>query len=64
MQAKKRAMEEGTTLTDILVQGLKARLDRSRVVRELPVSHASGGLAQGVSWDRLEAAGDQEENHR
>ena len=43
-------------MTDILVQGLKARLERSKLVRSLPVSTASGGLAQGVSWDRLEAA--------
>ena len=55
-QAKKRALEEGTTMTDILIQGLKARLERSKLVRSLPVSTASGGLVQGVSWDTLEAA--------
>lgn len=56
IQAKKRALEEGTTMTDILVQGLKARLERSHQARVLPVSTASGGLVRGLAWDRLEAA--------
>lgn len=43
-------------MTDILVQGLKARLERSHQARVLPVSTASGGLVRGLAWDRLEAA--------
>ncbi len=55
-QAKKRALAEGSTLTELLVQGLKQRLERYQPDRSLPISRASGGLADGVSWDRLEAA--------
>ena len=55
-QAKKRALEEGTTMTDILVQGLKARLERTTLARVLPVSKFAGGLASGVAWDSLVAA--------
>jgi hypothetical protein len=63
-QAKKKALEEGTTLTDILVQGLKARLERNQLARTLPVSKARGGLASGVDWDRLEAAEPEGETYR
>jgi hypothetical protein len=63
-QAKKRAAAEGTTLTDILVQGLKARLEKSKPDRVLPISTASGGLKKGLRWDKLEAAEPEEELYR
>jgi hypothetical protein len=63
-QAKKRALEEGTTLTDILVQGLKARLERIQLARALPVSKFSGGLAEGVEWDTLIAAESEGDGYR
>lgn len=63
-QAKKKALEEGTTLTELLVQGLKARLERNQLARTLPVSKASGGLARGVAWATLEAAEPDGESYR
>ena len=63
-QAKRRALEEGTTMTDILVQGLQARLERTHPDRELPVSKAEGGLQRGVSWARLQAAEAEGELYR
>lgn len=63
-QAKRRALEEGSTLTDLLVQGLKARLEQSHIARVLPVSKAFGGLVDGVSWGDLEAAEPDGDWHR
>lgn len=59
--AKRRALGEDTTLTDLIVQGLKARLARGSAPGSLPISTAAGGLCPGVSWDRLGAA---EETYR
>jgi hypothetical protein len=58
--AKLRALQEGTTLTELLVQGLQWRLEKAGVVRALPVSRAGGGLCPGGSWDDLDRA-DQED---
>jgi hypothetical protein len=63
-QAKKRALEEGTTMTEILVQGLRARLERTQLARVLPVSKAAGGLVQGLEWARLEAAEPEGDRYR
>ncbi len=63
-QAKRRALEEGTTLTDLIIQGLKARLERAREYGPLPVSGVSGGLCQGVTWEALEAAEGSGETYR
>jgi len=63
-EAKRRALAEETTLTDLIVQGLKARLARGSARGSLPTSTAGGGLCPGVSWDRLEAYGDAGEAHR
>jgi len=52
-EAKMRALQEGSTLTDLLVQGLKQRLEASSVIRELPVSAATGGLCAGSDWFAL-----------
>lgn len=56
LKAKRQALEEGTTLTDLIVQGLKARLDKKPALGPLPVSLAQGGLVPGVSWMDLEPA--------
>jgi hypothetical protein len=56
LKAKRQALEEGTTLTDLIVQGLKARLDKKPALGPLPVSAAQGGLKSGVTWVDLEAA--------
>lgn len=64
LRAKRRALEEGTTLTELIVQGLKARLEREALPGELPVSRASGGLCPGVSWESLAAAEDGAEAYR
>ncbi|MFQ3579326.1 MAG: hypothetical protein SNJ71_04200 [Bacteroidales bacterium] len=57
LQAKRQALIEGSTLTDLLVQGLKIRLERSsQIPAELPVSKAKSGLVEGVSWDKLLSA--------
>ncbi len=57
LQAKRQALIEGSTLTDLLVQGLKIRLERSsQIPTELPVSKANSGLVEGVSWDKLLSA--------
>ncbi len=55
-EAKRRAFAEGTTLTELLTQGLKSRLEQYSRDFTLPVSRAGGGLAAGVDWDTLEAA--------
>jgi len=63
-EAKRRALAEETTLTDLIVQGLKARLARDSMRGSLPISAAGGGLCLGVSWDRLRPAGEEAEVHR
>jgi hypothetical protein len=54
--AKRRALEEGTTLTELLVEGLRTRLARSLPARALPVSTAAGGLQPAVDWSSLDEA--------
>ena len=63
-EAKRRALEEGATLTDLVVQGLEARLGMGGREESLPVSTAGGGLKAGVTWEKLAAPGDIGEAHR
>ena len=63
-EAKRRALAEDTTLTELIVQGLKVRLERGSARGALPVSTAVGGLCPGVTWDQLEAADEAGEAHR
>lgn len=63
-EAKRRALEESTTLTDLIIQGLKARLERGARPGELPLSSVAGGLMPGVTWDGLMAAEDEAEVYR
>ncbi|MBI4860534.1 MAG: hypothetical protein HY815_09765 [Candidatus Riflebacteria bacterium] len=61
-RAKKRAMDEGRTLTSLIEDGLRLTLARSRSGRReevvLPVSKATGGVRPGVDLNRF---GDLEE---
>ena len=55
-RAKKRAAEEGRTLTSLVEEGLvltlsKAKSSRSKRV-ELPVSESTGGVLPGVDLNR------------
>ena len=55
-RAKKKAAEQGRTLTSLLEEGLKAVLMESRPTRQarvrLPISKASGGTLPGVDLNR------------
>ncbi len=64
LQAKRRALEEGTTLTSLIVQGLSVRLEKGRPQGSLPVSASTGGLCPGVRWEAMEAALDDQEAYR
>jgi hypothetical protein len=64
LKAKRQALEEGTTLTDLIVQGLKARLDKKPARGPLPVSSAAGGLKPGIDWRELQAADAGEGSYR
>ena len=61
-RAKKRAAEEGRTLTSLIEDGLVLVLTQSKMTRRkrvvLPVSQASGGVLPGVDLNR---SGDLEE---
>jgi hypothetical protein len=61
-RARKRATEEGRTLTSLIEDGLVLVLTKSKVARRkrvvLPVSQASGGVLPGVDLNR---SGDLEE---
>ncbi len=63
-EAKRRALAEGTTLTELLTQGLRNRLEQHARNFTLPVSKSGGGLVAGVAWDTLEAAEPAEERYR
>jgi hypothetical protein len=55
-RAKKKAAEQGRTLTSLVEEGLKSVLAESRPVRRtrvrLPISKASGGILPGVDLNR------------
>jgi hypothetical protein len=61
-RARKRATEEGRTLTSLIEDGLVLVLTKSKVARRkrvvLPVSKGSGGVLPGVDLNR---SGDLEE---
>jgi hypothetical protein len=56
-QAKKRAAEEGRTLTSLIEDGLALILAKPKPIRrkrvQLPVSKASGGVLPGVDLNRF-----------
>jgi hypothetical protein len=55
-RAKKRAADEGRTLTSLVEEGLMLILSKARTGRrkriELPVSEATGGVLPGVDLNR------------
>jgi hypothetical protein len=55
LDAKRQALAERTTLTELLTQGLEMRLKKARSAAVLPVSTARGGLVEGVDWLHLSA---------
>lgn len=63
-EAKRRALAEGTTLTELLTQGLRNRLEQHVRDFTLPVSRSGGGLAAGVDWETLGAAEPAEDRYR
>lgn len=63
-RAKRQAVDEGTTLTGLIVDGLEARLARAPRAGRPPVSQARGGLQPGVRWDELEPADAEGERYR
>lgn len=63
-EAKVRAAREHTTLTGLIVEGLKMRLKRSDIPRELPVSSSDGGLKDGYTWEGIRSLGEGNEVYR
>lgn len=58
-RAKRKAAKDGTTLTALIEQGLRAVVaEKSGKIRrrsvDLPVSKASGGLLPGFVWERID----------
>ena len=55
-RAKKRAADEGRTLTSLVEEGLVLTLSKAKAGRrkrvELPVSKASGGVLPGIDLNR------------
>ncbi len=58
-QARKRAAEDGRTLTSLIEEGLRLVLAKPKTGRrkhvELPVSEASGGVLPGVDLNHASA---------
>ena len=63
-EAKRTAIDEGTTLTQLIVEGLENRIKAAKLRGPLPISRAVGGLQEGVSWDDLAAAEQEAEAYR
>jgi len=65
-KAKKKAAEQGRTLTSLLEEGLKAVLAEPKAVRrtrvKLPISRASGGTLPGVDLNRSSGLEDRMED--
>ncbi len=65
-RARKKAAEEGRTLTSLVEEGLKAILIDSKPARrtrvKLPISKASGGTLPGVDLNRSSDLEDRMEN--
>ena len=63
-RAKIRAAMEHTTLTGLIAEGLKMRLQRDKPDRKLPVSVAEGGLREGYTWEHIGRYGEANEAYR
>ncbi len=64
LEAKIRAARDHTTLTGLIVEGLKMRLQQSDIPRELPVSASGGGLRDGHTWEAIRRSGAGNEVYR
>jgi len=63
-QAKIKAVQEKTTLTALIIQGLEIRLKKGPIPGDLPVSKATGGLLPGIEWSDLHRLGEGNEAFR
>lgn len=54
--AKRMAMDEGTTLTALIIRGLENTLKESMPPRALPVCSKASGLVEGANWLQLKEA--------
>ncbi len=63
-EAKIRAAREHTTLTRLIVEGLRIRLKQSQIPRDLPVSSSDGGLKDGHTWEGVRQLGEGNEVYR
>ncbi len=65
-EAKIQAAIEHTTLTSIIIEGLKIRLKKGTGAnpKVLPVSQSTGGLQPGYAWDTIQRNGEQNEVYR
>ena len=64
LDAKRKALEEGRTVTDLLVEGLRSRIEKNLPVGRLPISTASGGLLPGVDWRLFQSVAPEGEQYR
>jgi len=64
LEAKIRAAREHTTLTGLIVEGLKMRLRQRDIPRDLPVSGSGGGLKAGHTWEGIHRSGAGNEVYR
>ena len=64
--AKIQSAIEHTTLTRLIVKGLKIRLHREAgsIQKVLPVSKFTGGLHADYSWDTIHKEGEQNKVYR
>ena len=63
-RAKSVARTEKTTLTSLIVDGLAMRIQDAVSPASLPISRAAGGLRDGITWEKLEAAELEEDQYR
>lgn len=54
--AKRKALEEGRTVTDLVVEGPTVRIRKQAPEKPLPVSTAAGGPLPGVDWTEIDPA--------
>ena len=63
-RAKTIARSENTTLTALIIEGLDMRIRNSGSPAPLPVSRATGGLQNGVTWGELESIDSEGDRYR
>lgn len=63
-EAKRKALDEGSTVTQFIIAGLENSVSRGMPRTALPISTQTGGLVPGVNWDSLVAPDSEGEGHR